>query len=192
MDARRLIPSDYISSADFGKRDVTFTITSVDRIAFTDDAKKTTQKKGLITFAETDKKWVVNKTNAECIRLMFGNETNDWNGKRVTLFAAPHRDTLTKEDTTAIRVRGSPDLPASKSVTFRLGRKGAVTMTMEKTAAGSGLSADAIDRIIDETAAADLDRAWNENKLGDALKRLPKEDADRLVARFKAKRGGKL
>lgn len=197
MDARRLIPSDYISSADFGGRDHTFTIDRVERITFEGD-KAAKQTKGLVMFQNEAKRWVVNKTNAECLRLMFGNETNDWAGKRVTLFAAPHRDTLTKEDTTAIRVRGSPDLAASKSITFRLGRKGVQTMTMEKTGAETKntsqrtpeLEAEAIRKIIAAMEPAKADDAWNSNKLGARLARLPTELAEELTNEFKMKRKG--
>lgn len=89
--------------------------------------------KGIVAFNERDLELVLNRTNAECLKGMFGRDTDAWIGKRVTFFPMPMTDSFTGERITAIRVRGSPDLPADKAVEVRLPRKKAMTMTMKRT-----------------------------------------------------------
>ncbi len=47
---------------------------------------------------------MLNRTNGECLKAMFGRDTGEWIGKRVTLYPAEY------QGETAIRVKGSPDM----------------------------------------------------------------------------------
>lgn len=132
MDVSLLFPSRFIKSAEFQGRDVTLTIAAVvlEDLESSDGA---TKRKGIVGFRETDKGWVLNRTNASCLAGMFGKETDQWIGKRVTLYPAVHKDSFTGEVGTAIRVRGSPDLTADKRVEIRLPRKKPTTVTLKAT-----------------------------------------------------------
>lgn len=64
---------------------------------------------------------------------MWGKETTTWIGKRVVLWAAPYFDRTTKEHTTCIRVRGSPDIAGPVNVTIKLPRKKPEAVHLAKT-----------------------------------------------------------
>jgi len=127
-----LNPSRFLKSQSFAGREPSFTIKTVriEELEGTDGKKKV---KGIISFQEISKEWVLNRTVVECLKAMWGRETNDWHGHRVTLYAAPFHDNTTGEDTTCIRVRGSPDLPADTSITISLPRKKPFTVPLAKT-----------------------------------------------------------
>jgi hypothetical protein len=96
MDARLLFPNEYLAAADLQGKDVTLTISRLVQEALRTD--KGDEDKWLIYFAEMEersrrdkkklnKRMVLNKTNAKTIAKLYGLETNDWIGKRITLFA---------------------------------------------------------------------------------------------------------
>lgn len=94
MDIRLLFPNQYISSADLRDRDVTLTISCVK----VDDLRtdKGSERKPVVYFREMEarhrrgegenKRLVLNKTNAKVIAKLYGHETNEWAGKRITLY----------------------------------------------------------------------------------------------------------
>ena len=130
MDYRALFKGEYISAAEFGDRRPTMTIAKVElcKLEQEDGRQK---DKGIIRFRETDRGWVLNRTNAECIAAMFGRETNDWVGKRVTLFSTPVKFGGKTEP--GIRVKGSPDIAADVTVSIKLPRKKPQPMVLEVT-----------------------------------------------------------
>jgi hypothetical protein len=142
MDASLLNPSRFIKSQAFAGREPTLRIKEV-RVEELEDNKGAKKLKGIIAFNEIPKEWVLNRTNVECLKAMWGRETDDWIGKRVTLFAAPYHDNTTGEETTCVRVRGSPDIEKTMKVTITLPRKKAFDMTMTKTAEGAKPSSKA-------------------------------------------------
>ncbi len=119
-DVRLLFPAEYLSAAWLKGRDVTFTIVRVEQ----DDLKtdRGTEKKPVVRFAELDERrqqdktvpraWVLNKTNAKTIARLYGNETNDWIGKRITLY--PTTCTAFKDVVDCIRVRDVAPGPKKK------------------------------------------------------------------------------
>jgi hypothetical protein len=131
MDYRILFPGKYIQSADFKGKDVTLTVASVQAEEI--DGKT----KAVMGFLETKKLMVVNRTNAEAFRLMFGNDTDGWLHKRVTLFPAVIKDPFGDGETTAIRVRGSPDITKAQSATIQRGRK-TLKVAVQPTGRGRG------------------------------------------------------
>jgi hypothetical protein len=66
----------------------------------------------LLSFERQAKQVVCNRTNAEAMKLMFGPETDEWVGKRVTLFAPRLPNHFEGHPTPQIRIRGSPDIKA--------------------------------------------------------------------------------
>src|SRR6185312_6897735 len=124
MDFDKLYPARFMKAGEFEGKDVTLTITDVK----VEELEGATGKKGkgivgFVSASGTKKELVLNRTNGECIKAMFGRDTKDWIGKRVTLYPATITDSFTDEPTLAIRVRGSPDIAADKSFSAKIGRK---------------------------------------------------------------------
>lgn len=134
MDIRKLTGSQYLAAVEFNGAEPTFTISDAKLEDFEsdDNGVKKVERKGVVSFAETPRKWVINVTNAQLIAAMFGRETKGWQGKKVTLFAAASKAALAIGGV-AIRVRGSPDIPGSIQATVRLARKKPQEFTLQKT-----------------------------------------------------------
>ena len=132
MRVELLFASNYLKAVEFQGRDVTLTITGV-RLEELEDTKGEKKRKGIVSFKETQRMLVLNRTNAMCIARMLGNETDAWVGKRVTLYPIPHKDPQTKEDGFAIRVRGSPDISADIRFQLQLPRKKPQAVTLYAT-----------------------------------------------------------
>jgi hypothetical protein len=130
MDARLLFPSKYLKAVEFKGRDATLTVTSVslEKLAAEDGSVK---EKGIVTFKETKKALVLNRTNAQCLIALWGYETDQWVGKRVTLFPATVQAFGAEE--LAIRVRGSPDLKKDMPIEINLPRKKPIRAVLRKT-----------------------------------------------------------
>lgn len=195
MDAALLHPSRFLKSAEFKGKDVTYTIASVVLEDLEDENGKT-KTKGIVSFRETKKLLVINRTNSDCIKGMFGRETDNWIGKRVTFYPAPFFDNFTKEHTTAIRVRGSPDIKEATTVTVHLPRKKPVQVKMARTGdAPAPMSGDelgeelsAISSVLAECdSPAACDAAWKAG-LGARINRLPKPERDAKTEEFKARK----
>jgi predicted YcjX-like family ATPase len=127
VDFDELYPGRFIKVGDLKGRDVNMTITAV-HLEELEGTKK--QDKGVLTFQETPKQLVLNRTNGECIKAMFGRRIADWVGKRITIYPQKIESELAD---LAVRVRGSPDLSADLKFTLALARKRPREMTMQKT-----------------------------------------------------------
>ena len=125
MDYDKLFPGRFIKAGEFGGNAVTMTMSAVAIEELPSD--KGDQAKGIVSFSETKRKWVLNRTNGECLKAMFGRDTDAWIGKRVTLYPAPYEGDI------AIRVKGSPDIESSMTVEVKLPRKRPYNVTLEKT-----------------------------------------------------------
>jgi len=117
MDYEVLFPGRFLKAADLKGQDVTVAIKSI--AAEEIDGKE----KAVISFEGAKKQMVCNRTNAESIKLMFGRETNNWIGKRITLYPLTMKDPFSDGDTIALRVRGSPDISQPMSAEVKRGRK---------------------------------------------------------------------
>lgn len=93
-------PSKTLSAADLDEQDYTVTITDVDVVQFDDGTKYE------ITLKEDKKHFICNKTNANTIARMYGDDTDDWLGKQITLY--PAWVDVRGEQKEAIRVRPKP------------------------------------------------------------------------------------
>ncbi len=113
MHIRLLYPSLYLGAVDLHDKDVVLTI----RRLVTEELKteRGSEKKPVLYFVETkkaaekagapdkEKRLVLNKTNAFIIAAMHGTETNDWPGKRITLY--PTKAVAFGKTVDCIRVR---------------------------------------------------------------------------------------
>lgn len=129
MNAKLLNPSKFLSGTDLPV-DTTFTIKAI-TIEDIENDKGKVDRKGQFILAEADKPWLANVTNTKCLIAMFGDETDRWLGKRVTLFA--ERVQAFGEWHLGARVRGSPDITSPVSVRVKLRKKKEQVMTLVPT-----------------------------------------------------------
>lgn len=137
MEAALLIPSRFIKGETFGEREITLTIADVSLEELEkDDGSK--ELKGVVYFAEKSKRpphqplqWLLNVTTAKSLIAMFGNETDAWKGKRVTLYA-PMVKAFGKT-APAIRVLGSPDISRDVRFTMKLRKSGPQEIVLKAT-----------------------------------------------------------
>ncbi len=128
LDFDQLYPARFLKAGEFAGKEVTLTVAGVTIEELEGDKGK--QSKGILSFKETPKLLVLNKTNGLCIKGMFGRDTGAWIGKRLTLFPAPIDF---GDSEIAIRVKGSPDIAAPVTFELKLARKKARQVTMQKT-----------------------------------------------------------
>lgn len=102
MDYRLLFPNDYIAAHDLRGKDVTKTIkgVTVEELRLTGGGK---EKKPVISFSDTKKRLVLNKTNAKSIASLHGNDTAGWIGKKIALF--PTTTLFGRNTVECVRVR---------------------------------------------------------------------------------------
>jgi len=113
MDARLLFPNEYLGAPDLRGKDVALTIARVVRETLRtqdgDEIKpiiyfKEMEERHAKDPSELNRKLVLNKTNATTIMGQLGNETDDWIGQKITLFATTCQAFGQTVD--CIRVRG--------------------------------------------------------------------------------------
>lgn len=99
-----MFPSRWLKASDFEDGDATLTIRDVgqERIGQGKDATD----KFVLYFVDEDRGLVLNKTNVGTIAKLHGDDTDDWIGKDVTLFATEVQ--FQSEMVEAIRVRSKP------------------------------------------------------------------------------------
>lgn len=115
MDVDAFFPSRFIKAVDLGGKDVTLTIESV--VGDELEGEKGKQFKGIVSFVGAKKKWVLNRTNALCLKALWGRETDAWKGHRVTIYPT------TFNDEPCIRVKGSPEIDKPLEFELKLPRK---------------------------------------------------------------------
>jgi hypothetical protein len=111
VDINQQFPSKYLKAdtdiPDDGDLIVTIDTVQIETIGQGADQ----ENKPVVYFRETDKGLVLNKTNAQTIKGLFGFETDDWEGKRIALFGT--EVDFAGKQTLAIRVRMKA--PASRN-----------------------------------------------------------------------------
>lgn len=150
-----MLVGQFIKGAEFGTGDFpaqpTLTIANVTlerlesiSLKDTDSEAGKLKTKGVVHFREIDRGWVLNRTNAECLAGIFGIETNDWVGKRVTLFAASVK--VGGKMDIGIRIKGSPDIEHPVTVSVKLPRKKPQPMTMIPTGEQKPVDVEALSK----------------------------------------------
>src|SRR5262245_44523841 len=92
-----------LKAADLPDEGQVFTISDVEVKHFDDGVKF------IVRFDETDRVLVANLTNSRTIAGLYGDETDDWHGQRITLY--PTETTFNGRQTPCIRVRSRPPKP---------------------------------------------------------------------------------
>lgn len=83
MKLNEAFPSNYLKAADLNGHNVTVTIVSVELVELGQGRDKET--KLLIAFRGKDKQLVCNKTNANTIAKLYGDDTDSWIGQKITI-----------------------------------------------------------------------------------------------------------
>ncbi len=102
MHYKLLFPSDYVGAHDLGGEDKTVTVAKVSVQELTMQGGATEQKP-VVEFSDAKKKLVLNKTNAAIVAKLHGTNTDDWVGKRITLY--PTKTKCGRDVVDCIRVR---------------------------------------------------------------------------------------
>ena len=127
----QLFPGRFIKAGEMTGKPVTLKIKSV-ALDVMESEDGTEQMQAVVNFVEIKRQWALNKTNAQCLVAMWGFDSSDWVGKRVTLFA--ERDTSGMSASgVCLRVAGSPDIDGPVKAEIKLPRRKTVTRTLTKT-----------------------------------------------------------
>lgn len=107
-----MFPSKYLKAADFTEAGETLTIKEIkeERIGQGKDA----DDKWVLYFQERDKGLVLNKTNTGIIAALYGDDTDDWEGKLISLYATEVQ--FQGEMVEAIRVKKKAPRPPAAPV----------------------------------------------------------------------------
>ncbi len=98
MNAKKLFPSNYICDDDLGGKDATLTMDVVKM-----ELMPNGDSKGVLYFKEAQKGMTLNKTNGKRIMAMYGDETDKWVGKQITIY--PSETQYQGETVGCVRVR---------------------------------------------------------------------------------------
>ena len=101
MNINHAFPSIYLKHADVKDHAVQLTIKGYETEQFGQGADR--EIKPLLSFWETPKRLVLNKTNAAAIAELYSAETDHWIGKLIELY--PDRTSFNGEIVDCLRVR---------------------------------------------------------------------------------------
>jgi len=134
----QLYPGRFMKAGTLDGRKVTVTIASIKLEEL--DGDKGKEKKAIFAFQGKEMQFVCCKTNALCIRGMFGNALSDWIGKKITLYEGKV-ESGSMRGQPCIRIWGSPDIQADLPLQIKLPKKKAFDVVMHRT--GGGAQAEA-------------------------------------------------
>ena len=98
MNANELCPSPHLSAADISGD----TVVTIKSVAFSEVGEEKA-KKGVVFFSEFQRGMVVNRTNIKRLIAHHGNETDEWVGKKITIY--PSETDFKGETVPCLRVR---------------------------------------------------------------------------------------
>ena len=101
-DFRSMYDRDYVYAFDLLGKDVTVTIASVEAATLTGQGGRKT-KKPVVHFEGRDKGLALCKTNAKTIAALYTNDTDQWVGKKITMY--PTTTMFGAETIECIRIR---------------------------------------------------------------------------------------
>jgi len=106
MKISQLFPSKYVKASDLNGKTVTLTIAKLVVEELGHGAEK--ERKPVLYFQKATKGLVLNRTNAMTIAGLYGDESDEWAGKRISIYPTRIRAFGSMQDT--IRVR--EEIPA--------------------------------------------------------------------------------
>jgi hypothetical protein len=106
MRVGELYPSKYFKAADIPPgREMRLTIREIVQEEMGDDE----EEKPVVYFLNERRGLVLNRTNADAIAEVYGEETDDWEGKPVILFPATTRFGTKRVDCLRVKIPASVD-----------------------------------------------------------------------------------
>ncbi len=108
-DYRAMFDRNYFSAFELNGKDATATIERVEAGKMPVRGSSKTERKPVVYFRGSPRGLALNKTNAKTIAAMYGNKTEDWIGKRITVF--PTTTQFGSQTVECIRVR--PKVPGT-------------------------------------------------------------------------------
>jgi hypothetical protein len=106
MKISQLFPSKYVKAADLNGKTVTLTIAKLVVEELGHGTER--ERKPVLYFQKATKGLVLNRTNAMTIAGLYGDESDEWTGKRISIYPTRIRAFGAMQDT--IRVR--EEIPA--------------------------------------------------------------------------------
>ena len=109
MKISKAFPSRYLKAADLDGSAVALTISHVER----EEVGNEKEQKPVLYFKDWTKGLVLNRTNAGAITAAYGDESEDWTGKPVEVFATTTQFRGTTVDCLRVRISspGQSDEP---------------------------------------------------------------------------------
>jgi len=114
MNVYDLFPTRFVAAADLNGKSFTLTIRSVTLEDMQSHDQKTVTKPCL-WFSNATKGMILNKTNTMIIAAMYGPETDQWAGKRITIYATKVRAFGKLEEAVRVREEVPPTPPAASA-----------------------------------------------------------------------------
>lgn len=127
----QMYPSKWLAAVELDESDLTVTITGIANEPVTPD-----ESKWVLYFQETDKGLVLNKTNTRTIAALYGDDTDDWLDRPITLY--PTWVDFQGKQVEAIRVRPKPSKAAKKPAGKASGKPAPMTQEEADVVAGDG------------------------------------------------------
>ena len=136
-----LYPGRFLKAGTLDGKRVTLTITSItlERL----EGEKGLETKAIMAFEGKDMQLVLAKTNAICVRAMFGPTLALWIGKRITLTEDKVEIAGPMFGQPCIRIYGSPDLKEDMIISIKLPKRKAFQRTLYKVKGRSDQGAPA-------------------------------------------------
>ena len=157
-------PSRFLKAALFDGKQVVLTV----KDAYTEelegdkgDKDEKPKRKLILAFRERPLELVCCKTNAVCMKAMFGSKISDWIGKKISLF--PTTTLFAGKTVDCIRIYGSPDIQAPIEIDERIGRK-RVKMTLHPLAIGKKSSEERPEAVDPRVHAQWELLGWSKNE----------------------------
>ena len=96
------------------------------------EGEKGEELKAIMSFAERDMQLVLCKTNALCIKAMFGPLLAGWKGKKVTLYEGKVEVAGPMKGQPCIRIWGSPEIESDMEIPIKLPKRKAFPVTLHR------------------------------------------------------------
>jgi hypothetical protein len=109
-----LFPERWLHAEDLQGKAVTLKITRAYREKLRLPGGKVDEP-GILSFAKTEREYVLNKTNTMVLRDLFGRRSRDWVGHSITVEAVTYTTNDGTEDL-RIQITGSPDIDRPTTV----------------------------------------------------------------------------
>ena len=126
----QLYPGRFLKAGTLDGHQVTVTIAKIEHERL--EGEKGVELKAIFTFVGKDMQLVCCKTNAMCIKAMFGPMLADWIGKKVTLFEGKVETPGKLFGQPCLRIWGSPEIPADMPIQIKHPKKKAFEMVMHR------------------------------------------------------------